>query len=184
MIETIVAIAISLALDCFSAAFAAGACWEHERAFIPLALAISFGTFQAGMIWLGWAGGSLLEIAIHYDHWIAFILLAAVGIHMIREGLGGGVMRCEPLTLRLLFTLSVATSIDALAVGFSTPFIRLEVASMSIAAGLASLVLAILGYFMGLKVRGLAGEKASVIGGAILVLLGLKILLEHLIQAI
>lgn len=92
-------------------------------------------------------------------------------------------MRCEPLTLRLLITLSVATSIDALAVGFSTPFMELEVVSMSLAAGLASLTLAILGYFMGLRVRGLAGEKASIIGGAILVLLGLKILLEHLAGA-
>jgi len=92
-------------------------------------------------------------------------------------------MGCEPLTLWLLITLSVATSMDALAVGFSTPFMGLEVVSMSVAAGLASLILAILGYFMGLRVRGLAGEKASMIGGAILVLLGLKILLEHLAGA-
>ena len=183
MIEVVAAIAVGLALDCFSAAFAAGACWERVKAFTPLLLAASFAAFQAGMILLGWAGGSLIEVAAHYDHWIAFILLAAVGGHMIWGGLSGEPMGCEPLTLRLLITLSVATSMDALAVGFSTPFMGLEVVSMSVAAGLASLILAILGYFMGLRVRGLAGEKASIVGGAILVLLGLKILLEHLAGA-
>ncbi|MCL7393448.1 MAG: manganese efflux pump MntP family protein [Thaumarchaeota archaeon] len=183
MIEVVAAIAVGLALDCFSAAFAAGACWERVKTFTPLLLAASFGAFQAGMILLGWTGGNLIEAAVYYDHWIAFVLLAAVGGNMIREGLSGEPMRCEPMTLRLLITLSVATSIDALAVGFSTPFMGLEVVSMSLAAGLASLTLAILGYFMGLKVRSLAGERASIIGGAILVLLGFKILLEHLAGA-
>jgi putative Mn2+ efflux pump MntP len=79
MIEVAAAIAVGLALDCFSAAFAAGACWEHVKTFAPLLLAASFGAFQAGMMLLGWAGGSLIEAAVHYDHWIAFILLAAVG---------------------------------------------------------------------------------------------------------
>ncbi len=183
MIEIMAAIAVGLALDCFSAAFAAGACWERMKAFTPLALAASFGTFQAGMIWMGWAGGSFIEAVVYYDHWIAFILLAAVGSHMIMEGLSGEVVRCESLTARLLIILSVATSIDALAVGFSLPFIGLEVVGMSIAAGLASLILAALGYLIGLKARGLAGERASILGGVILILLGLKILLEHLIGA-
>jgi putative Mn2+ efflux pump MntP len=159
MIEVVAAIAVGLALDCFSAAFAAGACWERVKTFTPLLLAASFGAFQAGMILLGWTGENLIEAAVYYDHWIAFVLLAAVGGNMIREGLSGELMRCEPMTLRLLITLSVATSIDALAVGFSTPFMGLEVVSMSLAAGLTSLTLAILGYFMGLKVRSLAGGE-------------------------
>ncbi|MEM1737710.1 MAG: manganese efflux pump [Nitrososphaerota archaeon] len=180
MIEVMVAIAVGLALDCFSAAFAVGACWERVRAFAPLVLATSFGAFQAGMMWLGWAGGSLLEAMVHYDHWIAFILLAAVGAHMIHEGLRGEVMRCEPMTLRMLIALSTATSIDALAVGFSAPLIGLAVAGMSIAAGLASFILAILGYFMGSRIRSLAGKRAPIFGGAMLILLGLRILLEHM----
>lgn len=184
MIEVIAAIAVGLALDCFSAAFAMGACWERVRVLIPLVLATSFGAFQAGMIWLGWTGGSLLEAMVYYDHWIAFILLVAVGTHMIHDGIKGDVMRCKPMTLRLLIALSTATSIDALVVGFSAPLMGLAVTGISIAAGLASFILAILGYFLGSRARSLAGERAPIIGGAMLLLLGLKILLEHMIQAV
>jgi putative Mn2+ efflux pump MntP len=79
MIEVAAAIAVGLALDCFSAAFAAGACWEHVKTFAPSCLQHHSAPSRLGMMLLGWAGGSLIEAAVHYDHWIAFILLAAVG---------------------------------------------------------------------------------------------------------
>lgn len=183
MIEVVAAIAISLALDCFSAAFAVGACSRRVKALIPLALATSFGAFQAGMIWAGWAGGAIIEAITRYDHWIAFALLAAAGIHMIRGGLSSEPARYETIALRPLMLLSVATSLDALAAGFSTPFLGLEVASASAASGLASFALAILGYYIGLNVRRAAGVRAAILGGAILLLLGFRILLEHLAAA-
>jgi len=179
MIEVAVAIAVSLALDCLSAAFCLGAGGEDPRTSQALLTASFFGAFQSGMIVAGWVGGSLLRIASQHDHWIAFILLAAAGAHMIREAFRGDGGRCRSFTIQLLLALSIATSVDALAVGFSLPFMRYQATWISAASGLASFTLTLLGYFLGLRARALIGGKAGAVGGTILILLGLKILLEH-----
>lgn len=164
MIEVIAAIAISLALDCLSAAFCLGAGGDDPRTSQALLTASFFGIFQSGMIVAGWAGGSLLRITAQHDHWIAFILLAAAGAHMIREAFkGDGLERCRLFTIQLLLALSIATSIDALAVGFSLPFISYQATWISAASGLASFALTLLGYFIGLRARSLIGGKAGAV---------------------
>ena len=181
MLEIVAAIAVSLALDCLSAAFCFGASGRVLRASQALLMASFFGAFQSGMVAVGWAGGSLLKVISQYDHWIAFGLLTAAGLHMIREAFRSGEpTECRSLTIQLLLALSIATSIDALAVGFSLPFMKLQVMSTSAASGLASFALTLLGYSLGLRTKTLMGGRAGVIGGSILILLGLKILVEHL----
>ncbi|MCD6312767.1 MAG: manganese efflux pump [Thaumarchaeota archaeon] len=180
MIAVVAAIAVSLALDCLSAAFCLGAGGEEPKASQALLTAGFFGAFQSGMILAGWTGGTLFRIASQHDHWIAFILLAAAGAHMIREAFkGDGSKSCRPFTIQLLLALSIATSIDALAVGFSLPFMNYQATWISAASGLASFALTLLGYLLGLRARTLIGGKAGAVGGTILILLGFKILLEH-----
>ncbi len=177
------AVAVSLAFDCFSVALGAGTLHEKVNLPIGMKLAISFGAFQSGMLLAGWGAGSRLAgIAAEYDHWIAFILLMAVAAHMIYDAFRNGCsMAGAQLTPMLLLMLSIATSIDALVVGFSLSFLKAWVVAAAIIAGLSSFSLTIIGYYLGVKTRCVVGERAGAVGGGILILVGLKILLDHLL---
>jgi len=176
------AIALSLALDCFSVAIGTGTVQGRADLAACFKMAASFGAFQSGMLLAGWrAGSELAELAAGYDHWIAFALLAAAAAHMIHGALRGGCSRGgRGTSIALLLTLSIATSIDALVVGFSLSFLNIRAVPASTAAGLAAFTLTVIGYGLGSRIGGAVGGRAGVIGGAILILVGLKILLEHL----
>jgi len=148
-----------------------------------LKLGLSFGSFQAFMPLMGWlAGLSLRDFISGVDHWIAFGLLSLIGSKMIYESrkIESGEKEPHRLTVLVLFMLSVATSIDALAVGVSFAFLRVSIATPIIVIGVVTFLLSFLGVFIGSKVGHFFESKIEVVGGLILIAIGVKILVEHL----
>lgn len=146
-------------------------------------MAVFFGFFQAAMPVIGWYGGKkVYHLISRYDHWIAFGLLFLVGIRMIREAYRAG--SCESgkknMSLGLLLTLSVATSIDALAVGLGLGVMNEEILFPALVIGAVTFLMSLSGGFLGKKISGLLGRKVEVFGGILLIAIGLKILVQHL----
>ena len=178
-----IAMGVSLALDCFSAAFGAG-CSKGIGRGQALVMASSFGLFQAGMLSAGWAGGALAAELLEYNLPIAVALLMIAGAHMIFESFsGGGHELCGKRFAAALLALSIATSIDALTAGLSLRFLGLSLLPAAASAGLASFLLTLLGYRLGLGIGAIIGRRAGAVGGSALILLALKILLENLSPA-
>jgi putative Mn2+ efflux pump MntP len=179
---TILAIAISLAMDAFSVSIAYGACSKEVNKQAAFKMASSFGTFQMLMPLLGWVvGENMLNLIAGFDHWVAFGLLFLIGCKMIYEGVRqGSTLEAKPLTIYVLLILSIATSIDALAVGLSFAFLKVQIATPIIVIGAVTFTLSLWGAFLGGKLRQLLIDKIGVAGGLILIAIGTKILLEHL----
>lgn len=182
---TILLIALALAVDAFAVALAAGVTLCRVSGRQVFRLAWHFGFFQAGMNILGWFGGLTVRVWIEaFDHWLAFALLAFVGFKMIWEAIreakeeGAGI---DPTRGRMLVTLSVATSIDSLAVGLSFAVLQVSVWFPAIVIGLVAAGLTALGLRLGclLGAASRLGSRAEIAGGLVLVAIGLKILHEH-----
>ncbi|MDG4475295.1 manganese efflux pump MntP [Thiovibrio frasassiensis] len=182
---TILLIAVALAVDAFAVALAAGVslCQVNSRQLFRLAF--HFGFFQAGMNVLGWLGGLTVRSFIEaYAHWLAFVLLAFVGLKMIWEAIrevkeeGAGT---DPTRGRMLITLSVATSIDSLAVGLSFAVLEISVWLPALIIGLVASGLTALGLRLGCLLGGASrlGSRAEIVGGLVLLAIGIKILHEH-----
>ena len=180
---TIILTAVGLAMDCLAVSMSCGIVMQGFGKSDALKLGLAFGSFQALMFVLGWAGGSAFSGYIQgIDHWIAFGLLLVIGLKMIHEGLEND-EECSNLDIRnmkVLLVLSVATSIDALAIGISYAMLDIQIAVPAIAIGLTSLGLAIAGGMLGGRLGEKFGKRMEIVGGLILVLLGIKILAEHL----
>lgn len=179
------AISLALAVDAFAVALAAGIRMKRIGSRDILRLAWHFGFFQAGMAGLGWSFGlGLKDFLQPWDHWLAFGLLWLVGINMIRAGLGGegGEETAEnPTKGMTLVLLSVATSIDALAVGFSLSVMEIRPTLPLLMIGGVAFCMTALGMFWGhrmAKSLGI-GSWAEVLGGLVLMGIGIRILLEH-----
>ncbi len=180
-------IGVSLAMDAFAVSVTNGMTQTRSRFPHALATAASFGLFQGIMPFLGWALGSSFSARIEkIDHWIAFGLLAFIGIHMIVEAVRGD--ECQKgetvFSLKTLLVLSLATSIDALAVGVSfaltgTTTLGGILFNCAVIAGV-TLVLCLIGFYIGRRFGCLFKNKAEIAGGCILTLMGIKILIEHL----
>ena len=146
-----------------------------------LKMAFIMGFFQGGMTLLGWALGSKFSSYISdFDHWIAFILLVYLGGKMIYESFRDESSSLSSLSTRTLLTLGIATSIDALAVGISFAFLKVEIVSAAVMIGATTFILSAIGVLIGKKFGFKYKNKATVAGGLILILIGTKILLEHL----
>ncbi len=173
-------VALSLAADCFAVALGSSMGKTLKPAQILRASA-SFGLFQAGMCIAGWfAGKTILSIISGFDHWVAFGLLAAVGGHMIWESFHEENEAQRDITRGWqLIILSIATSIDSLAVGLSYGVLKSNISLIAIIIGLTSLFISLLGFGIGKKVGEIIGHRAELIGGIVLVLIGLEILLNH-----
>ena len=145
--------------------------------------ASSFGAFQALMPVLGWlAGLSFIELISGFDHWVAFGLLAFIGGKMIYSARANPKEEKEAkLTVPVLLILSVATSIDALAVGLSFSLLRVSITTPIIAIGVVTFLLSFAGFNFGNKLGKFFERKVQVIGGIVLIAIGIKILLEHLL---
>lgn len=176
-------LAVGLSMDAFAVAICKGLCTKDPSARHYLCIGLWFGGFQALMPSLGYLLGSAFEAYITaVDHWIAFILLGLIGGGMIRNGLSKEEESAnDSFSFRTMLPLAVATSIDALAVGVTfalLPNVNLTAAVLFI--GVTTFVLSAaglrIGHVFGLKYK----SRAEIAGGVILVLMGLKILLEHL----
>lgn len=178
-------IAIALAVDAFAVSMATGACLPVLSLGHVVRLAVSFGLFQAGMNIIGWAGGLFFRASFElYDHWIAFTILVLVGLNMIRESRKKhDCDRCPPDPTRgwTLFVLSVATSIDALAVGISFSMLKVNIWLPATLIGLVAFALTVAGINLGRLLRNapIIGSRAEVAGGVVLLTIGVRILHEH-----
>lgn len=179
---TITLVALGLAMDCFAVSVSRGMVSGERRLWNALLLASSFGLFQALMPVLGYySGESLAGIISGVDHWAPFLILGIIGSRMIIESRKKE-EKCEVyMTLPLLFTLSVATSIDAFAVGLSFAFLNAGIFKAAIIIGAASFLLSLAGFLVGCRAKSGVGGLAEAFGGIILVGIGARILIEHLL---
>lgn len=180
----LILISISLAMDCFAVSIAGGATISRPKITNALKVGISFGFFQAVMPLIGWSVGfgfrSLIE---NVDHWIAFSLLLIIGSKMLYEAFRKNPENNKTSITKLptLLILSVATSIDALVVGISLSILDRSIYLSILIIGLFAFVFSISGYLLGHKIGKIIGNKVEIIGGIILIGIGTKILIEHLI---
>jgi len=180
----LILIAISLAMDCFAVSIAGGATVKRIRARDTLKVGLSFGLFQALMPLIGWfIGLSFKELIENAGHWVAFGLLCAIGIKMIYEALKSKreKRKINLAKLPMLFVLSIATSIDALAAGISFSLLDASLYLSVAIIGLFAFVFSISGYIIGNKIGHFLENKVELIGGIILIGIGIKILVENLV---
>ena len=175
-------LAVGLSMDAFAVSVCKGLAMPKITVKKAAVVGIWFGGFQALMPALGYLLGSQFKDSITaIDHWIAFILLGIIGGNMIREACSG---ECEnendSLDIKTMFLLAVATSIDALAVGITFAFLKVNIAAAVSFIGVTTFVISAAGVKIGNIFGTKYKSKAELAGGIILILLGLKILLEHL----
>ncbi len=178
----LVLIAVGLSMDAFAVSVCKGLampkCTFKKAAIVGL----WFGGFQALMPAIGYVLGAQFQEAIaSIDHWIAFVLLALIGGNMIHEALDNDEEEADAsLDVKTMFLLAVATSIDALAIGITFAFLKVNIIPAVCFIGIVTFIIS----FAGVKIGNVFGarykNKAEIVGGVILILLGLKILLEHL----
>ena len=182
---SILLIAIGLGVDALSVAVATGVLLGRPSRAAVLRMSFSFGFFQFMMPLIGWSAGRTVSRLIEsFDHWVAFGLLLFVGGKMIfeaiREKEAGQAATSDPTRGWTLLILSVATSIDALAVGLSLAFIGEAILFPSAVIGIAAFAMTWVGMVFGAKAGRLFGKKVGVAGGVILIGIGIRILIEHM----
>jgi manganese efflux pump family protein len=178
---TIILIAVGLAMDAFAVSIAKGITVKRDRRRTAILLASLFGGFQALMPVIGWlAGLGLKDMIMEIDHWIAFGLLAFIGVKMIYESTKSESDEGSDVTLTIALTLAVATSIDALMVGLGFAFLETSILVPVAVIGLVTLALSLVGFVFGSGLGKVFGKKIQIVGGLILILIGTKILVEHL----
>lgn len=171
-------------MDALAVAIAAGLAIPRVTFRHVFRLSFHFGLFQFMMPVIGWLAGRTLETYISaYDHWVACALLGFIGGKMLWEAYGDheSEKREDPTRGLILLTLSIATSIDALAVGLSLAFLQISIWMPSIVIGLVAGILTMLGICFGSRLGGRFGKWAEVAGGLVLIGIGLKILISHMI---
>lgn len=178
----IILLGVSLAMDATAVSICKGLSMKKLDKKKVITIALYFGVFQAIMPIIGYLLGiSFKEVVESIDHWIAFFLLAVIGINMIRESLSEESENLNDLTdFKTMTPLAIATSIDALAVGITFAFLSVNIVEAVTIIGIITIVLSIIGVFIGNKFGNKYGKRAETIGGIVLVSIGLKILLEHL----
>lgn len=177
-------IALGLAMDAFAVSLAAGTTRHINGPRPVFRLSFHFGLFQALMPVLGWLLGSSVQRWIApFDHWVAFVLLAFVGGRMIRSGLdsNGEGMTADPSRGATLVMLSVATSIDALAIGLSLAVLGLDIVYPAIVIGVVAATMSLLGIFLGGRLGKAFGKRMEVLGGLILIAIGARVVISHLL---
>ncbi|MBU4198715.1 MAG: manganese efflux pump MntP family protein [Verrucomicrobia bacterium] len=176
-------IAVGLSMDALAVAIASGLAVRRMRLQQALRVAIFFGLFQALMPMLGWlAGLSLRALISGVDHWVAFGLLVLIGGKMIVESFRLKDVNPDAgsMSLSMLLLLSVATSIDALAVGLSLAVLKVLIVGPALLIGVVTFVLSLLGGLIGSRVGHCFEAKIEALGGLILVGIGVKILIDHI----
>ena len=191
-LSELIVLAVGVSMDAFAVSICKGLAMKKATMKAGLTCGLWFGGFQAIMPLIGFFLGTLFADAIEaVDHWVAFILLGIIGINMLKEAFENGECECcsdanADLSPKIMFVMAVATSIDALAVGISLAMAGLPVWGMDgifaavILIGLCTCAFCTAGVKIGNVFGGRFEKKAQIAGGVILILLGLRILLEHL----
>lgn len=179
---TILLIAVGLSMDAFAVAICKGLAVGKVTLRNVMTVGIWFGGFQAIMPVVGYYLGVQFRDSITaVDHWVAFILLAVIGANMMRESFSGDDEKMDGSTgIRTMFLLAVATSIDALAIGISFAFLDVGIFFSAALIGVTTFVFSVVGMIIGSTFGAKYKSKAEFVGGAILIILGTKILFEHL----
>lgn len=186
-ILTILLIAFSLSFDSFAVSVTSGLslCRKHLKFSDAFKIAITLAVFQALMPLIGWLLGSTVKDFIQEaDHWIALALLSFLGVRMIIEGtkpIGEKKIK-NPTQWKVLITMAIATSIDALAVGISFAFLYESIVLPVIIIGIITFLVSLAGIYMGKNAGKKIASKAEILGGVILIAIGLKIFIEHIIN--
>lgn len=175
-------LAVGLAMDAFAVAVCKGLALKKITPGKALLVGLWFGGFQGLMPFIGYLLGTGFEDKIKaIDHWVAFILLGLIGLNMIREACSGEEEEADAcLDVKSMLLLAVATSIDALAVGITFAFLKVNIVMAVSTIGVITLILSAVGVYIGHIFGEKYKAKAEMAGGIILILIGLKILLEHL----
>lgn len=181
-IVEIIIIGIGLAMDAFAVAVCKGLSMKKMNWKSAIIIALYFGIFQAGMPILGYFLGSTFSSFVEsVDHWIAFVLLSIIGGNMIKESFDDEIeKRNDKVDAKTMLLLAIATSIDALTIGVTFAFLKVNIILAVTIIGVITFVLSVLGVKIGNKFGDKFQNKAELFGGIILILIGLKILLEHL----
>ncbi len=179
---SVLLIGIGLSMDAFAVSLCKGLALKKPSVKSIVVIGLWFGAFQMIMPIIGYyLGSSFYSLIADYDHWIAFILLAAIGLNMIRESFSGeddeGID--GSIGIWTMLVLAVATSIDALAVGISLAMTGDSIFASASIIGITTFVLSAAAVKLGSRFGDRFGSKAELLGGIILLLIGLKILLEH-----
>ena len=191
-IAALILLGLSLSMDTLAVAITLGICKKNIRPVHALKVGLFFAAFQALMPALGWfAGTQVIGLIRPFDHWVAFGLLALLGGRMIYEALHEKEMKPEeaektcsrddPTSSRRLALLALATSIDALAAGISLAFSEASIVTAVLIIGLVTWLVATAGTLLGKRLGVLFQRDACLAGGAVLILLGAKIVLEHIV---
>ena len=179
-------VAAGLAADSFAVSVSSGAIINKMRFRHAMRIALFFSFFQALFPWIGWSIGSIANDAFcAVDHWIAFVMLCFIGGKMIYESrsLNKEEKSSDPLNLYVLISLSIATSIDALAVGFTFSFLDIAIIGPVLIIGGVTFFFSLAGTYVGSTWGHVFEDKVELIGGLILIGIGFKILLEHTLLA-
>ena len=179
---TLLTLAVGLAMDAFAVSICKGLAMREKVLKKGVIVGLWFGGFQALMPTIGFFLGTQFKDQItSIDHWIAFVLLGVIGINMVKEALSNDEEQADDsIAVKEMFMLAVATSIDALAVGITFAFLNVHIVSAASMIGVCTFLIS----FVGVKIGNIFGtkykSKAELAGGIILILLGFKILFEHL----
>jgi putative Mn2+ efflux pump MntP len=182
---SIFVIALSLSADCFAVALSISIAWRTFSLRRFLRFPLAFGISQAVMMAIGWvAGRTVVDLISAYDHWLAFGLLAIIGGRMIWESFHEkekGRAEKDVTGWLTLLALSLATSIDSLAAGLSYAFLKINIITAIVTTGLTAFVITLIGHLISRRVGPLVGKRAEMIGGIILLIIGLRIIIEHML---
>lgn len=179
----IIGLAVGLAMDAFAVAVSCGLCVIKRRYWNAIRTALFFGIFQWGMLSLGWLSGSAFRTFIEpVDHWIAFVLLAFIGVKMWKESTDEDSEPLDLTSIKLMLTLALATSIDAFAAGISITALGYPIFIPSVFVGVITFCLSFIGVLLGCWMTNYShlSKYLNRLGSVILIGIGIKILFEHL----
>lgn len=179
--------AVGLSMDASAISISNGMICRKTVLSKVILMAFYFGLFQAIMPFIGYYAGNMFsDIIVTVDHWVVLIILSILGIKMIAEAFGTKsskevkMQKCTDLSNKFLLMQALATSIDALAVGISFALIKVDILKAAAIIGIVTFLLCFASFFIGRKFGGLFKNKAEIFGGLILIFIGIKIFIEHM----
>jgi manganese efflux pump family protein len=183
-IIALVLLGIGLSFDTFAVSVSCGLIEKRIRFLEATKIAFTFAVFQALMPVLGWfLGLSIKNYIVQIDHWVAFFLLLLIGLKMIYESISDKADKnINPRDLKVILMFAVATTIDALAVGVTFAFLNVKLIRAALIIGIITYIVSMLGILFGKKAGNFFGKKIEIAGGLILIAIGVKILVEHLVK--